>query len=74
MPEIDFTTWDNRFGAFHQGLLNLDSPIIRAVDHHYVWTEWSDAAGGWVAMASGLSIATVIGSRSARGTTVNSGW
>jgi hypothetical protein len=50
MPEIDLATWDAGSARSTRDCWNLDNPIIRAVDHHYVWTECSDAAGGWVAI------------------------
>ncbi len=48
--EIGFAEWDDRFGAVHTEVLDLDSPIVRAVDPHFVWTECSDFAGGWIAL------------------------
>jgi hypothetical protein len=31
-------------------VLDLDSPIVRATDCHFVWTECSDSEGGWIAL------------------------
>jgi hypothetical protein len=49
-PEFSFAEWDDQFGALHNEVLNLDSPVVRATDCHFVWTECSDDEGGWIAL------------------------
>jgi len=49
-PAISWEQWTNRYGSLTDEVLDLDSPIVRATDCHFVWTECSDSHGGWVAL------------------------
>ena len=47
MTIITEAAWEERFGPFHQseGPLDLDAPIVSAVDVRHVWTQCSNHNG-----------------------------
>jgi hypothetical protein len=49
-PEISWEEWAGRYGSLTDEVLDLDSPIVRSVDEHFVWTQCTDSAGGWVVL------------------------
>jgi hypothetical protein len=50
-PEISWEEWAGRYGSLTDEVLDLHSPIVRSVDEHFVWTQCSDSAGGWVVLS-----------------------